>query len=161
MNQVASKASKSWVGSCNSFAPNQAFGASNAQSGASSAYQPTTPTDFAGLVRTFAERNLAVSGVVSGDAGCDDRHLAPMAISFHIEGGAESLPLVARAYRFRNDEAYQRLRESVDACAAQWVTRPNELLVVDASPYVLFVDGAADESFMALVRAAVSEAAGE
>ena len=120
-----------------------------------------TPTDFAGLVRTFAERNLAVSGVISGDAGCDDRHLAPMAISFHIEGGAESLPLVARAYRFRNDEAYQRLRESVDACAAQWVTRPNELLVVDASPYVLFVDGAADESFMALVRAAVSEAAGK
>jgi hypothetical protein len=120
-----------------------------------------TPTDFAGLVRTFADRDLAVSGVVSGDPGCDDTHLAPMAISFHIAGGAESLPLVARAYRFRDDEAYQRLRERVDACAAQWVTKPDALLVVDASPYVLFVDGTADEAFKALVRAALNEAAGK
>ena len=120
-----------------------------------------TPTDFAGLVRTFADRNLAVSGVVSGDPGCDDQHLAPMAISFHISGGAESLPLIARAYRFRNDEAYQRLRESVDACAAQWVASPNALLVVDASPYVLFVDGVTDEEFKVLVRAALTEAAGK
>jgi hypothetical protein len=120
-----------------------------------------SPTDFAGLVRTFADRDLAVSGVVSGDPGCDDHHLAPMAISFHIAGGAESLPLIARAYRFRNDEAYQRLRESVDACATQWVTSPNALLVVDASPYVLFVDGATDEAFKVLVRAALNEAAGK
>jgi hypothetical protein len=120
-----------------------------------------SPTDFAGLVRTFADRNLAVSGVVSGDPGCDDHHLAPMAISFHIAGGAESLPLIARAYRFRDDEAYQRLRESVDACATQWVSDPNALLVVDASPYVLFVDGATDEAFKVLVRAALNEAAGK
>jgi len=40
------------------------------------------------------------------------------------------------------------------------VSDPNALLVVDASPYVLFVDGATDEAFKVLVRAALNEAAG-
>ena len=120
-----------------------------------------TPTDFAGLVRTFGERNLAVEGVVSGDPGCDNHSLAPMAISFHLSGEGEGLPLVARAYRFKNDASYQKLRESVDACASQWVGDPATVLIVDASPYVLFVDGVSNDAFKESVRAALTEAAGK
>jgi hypothetical protein len=120
----------------------------------------STPTDFAGLTKRFAALNLTVGTVVSGDAGCTDQGLAPMAISFTIAGLGESSPLPARIYRFRNDESYTKLRATVDSCAAEWVTEPAGLLMIDASPYVLVMEGATDQAFIDALRTALYDAAG-
>jgi hypothetical protein len=119
-----------------------------------------TPTDFAGLTQKLANHNLIVDTVVSGDAGCTDQGLAPMAISFTIAGLGESSPLPARLFRFRNDESYMKLRATVDTCAAEWVTDPAGLLMIDASPYVLVMEGATDQAFIDALRTSLHEAAG-
>ena len=119
-----------------------------------------TPTDFAGLTKRFATFNLSVNTVVSGDAGCSDQGLAPMAISFTIAGLGESSPLPARLYRFRNDASYTKLRATVDACAAEWVTNPAGLLMIDATPYVLVLEGATDQAFIDALRTSLYDAAG-
>ena len=119
-----------------------------------------TPTDFAGLTQKLANHNLIVDTVVSGDAGCTDQGLAPMAISFTIAGLGESSPLPARLFRFRNDESYTKLRATVDTCAAEWVTDPAGLLMIDATPYVLVMEGATDQAFIDALRTSLHEAAG-
>jgi hypothetical protein len=119
-----------------------------------------TPTDFAGLTKRFATFNLSVNTVVSGDAGCTDQGLAPMAISFTIAGLGEATPLPARLYRFRNDASYTKLRATVDTCAAEWVTDPAGLLMIDASPYVLVMEGATDQAFIDALRTSLYDAAG-
>jgi len=119
-----------------------------------------TPTDFAGLTQKLANHNLTVDTVVSGDAGCTDQGLAPMAISFTIAGLGEASPLPARLFRFRNDESYTKLRATVDTCAAEWVTDPASLLMIDASPYVLVMEGATDQAFIDALRTSLHEAAG-
>ncbi|MCX5978234.1 MAG: hypothetical protein NTW70_01905 [Chloroflexi bacterium] len=119
-----------------------------------------TPTDFAGLTQKLANHNLTVDTVVSGDAGCTDQGLAPMAISFTIAGLGEATPLPARLFRFRNDESYMKLRATVDTCAAEWVTDPARLLMIDASPYVLVMEGATDQAFIDALRTSLHEAAG-
>lgn len=119
-----------------------------------------TPTDFAGLTKRFSKFNLSVDTVVSGDAGCTDQGLAPMAISFTIAGLGEETPLPARLYRFRNDDSYTKLRATVDACAAEWVKDPASLLMLDASPYVLVMEGATDQAFIDALRTSLYDAAG-
>jgi hypothetical protein len=119
-----------------------------------------TPTDFAGLTQKLANHNLTVDTVVSGDAGCTDQGLAPMAISFTIAGLGEASPLPARLFRFRNDESYTKLRATVDTCAAEWVTDPAGLLMIDATPYVLVMEGATDQAFIDALRTSLHEAAG-
>ncbi|MFZ9767615.1 MAG: hypothetical protein ACO3C4_03910 [Candidatus Limnocylindrus sp.] len=119
-----------------------------------------TPTDFAGLTKRFAKFNLSVDTVVSGDAGCTDQGLAPMAISFTIAGLGEETPLPARLYRFRNNDSYTKLRATVDACAAEWVNDPAALLMLDASPYVLVMEGATDQAFIDALRTSLYDAAG-
>jgi len=119
-----------------------------------------TPTDFAGLTQKLANHNLIVDAVVSGDAGCTDQGLAPMAISFTIAGLGESTPLPARLYRFRNDDSYTKLRAAVDTCAAEWVADPAALLMIDATPYVLVMEGATDQAFIDALRTSLHEAAG-
>ena len=119
-----------------------------------------TPTDFAGLTKRFAKFNLTVDAVVSGDAGCTDQGLAPMAISFTITGLGEATPLPARLYRFRNDASYSKLRATVDTCAAEWVTDPAGLLMIDATPYVLVMEGATDQAFIDALRTSLYDAAG-
>jgi len=119
-----------------------------------------TPTDFAGLTQKLANHNLIVDTVVSGDAGCTDQGLAPMAISFTIAGLGEATPLPARLFRFRNDESYTKLRATVDTCAAEWVTDPASLLMIDASPYVLVMEGVTDQAFIDALRTSLHEAAG-
>ena len=120
----------------------------------------STPTDFAGLTQKLANHNLIVDTVVSGDAGCTDQGLAPMAISFTIAGLGEATPLPARLFRFRNDESYTKLRATVDACAAEWVIDPAGLLMIDASPYVLVMEGVTDQAFIEALRTSLHEAAG-
>jgi hypothetical protein len=119
-----------------------------------------TPTDFAGLTKRFSKFNLTVDAVVSGDAGCTDQGLAPMAISFTIAGLGEATPLPARLYRFRNDTSYTKLRATVDTCAAEWVTDPAGLLMIDATPYVLVLEGATDQAFIDALRTSLYDAAG-
>ena len=119
-----------------------------------------TPTDFAGLTQKLANHNLTVDTVVSGDAGCTDQGLAPMAISFTIAGLGEATPLPARLFRFRNDESYTKLRATVDTCAAEWVKDPASLLMIDASPYVLVMEGVTDQAFIEALRTSLHEAAG-
>ena len=119
-----------------------------------------TPTDFAGLTQKLANHNLTVDTVVSGDAGCTDQGLAPMAISFTIAGLGEATPLPARLFRFRNDESYTKLRATVDTCAAEWVTDPTGLLMIDATPYVLVMEGVTDQAFIDALRTSLHEAAG-
>lgn len=119
-----------------------------------------TPTDFAGVTRSLAGRNLEVSGVVSGDPGCDDAALVPMAISFRLAGPGLDGTVAARIYRFKDAAAYDRLRTSVDRCAAAWVGDPATMLMVDASPYVLVADGAGESAAADAIRAALREAAG-
>jgi len=119
-----------------------------------------TPTDFAGLTQKLANHNLTVDTVVSGDAGCTDQGLAPMAISFTIAGLGEASPLPARLFRFRNDESYTKLRATVDTCAAEWVTDPAGLLMIDATPYVLVMEGATDQAFIDALRTSLYQAAG-
>jgi hypothetical protein len=119
-----------------------------------------TPTDFAGLTKRFSKFNLTVDAVVSGDAGCTDQGLAPMAISFTIAGLGEATPLPARLYRFRNDASYTKLRATVDACAAEWITDPASLLMIDATPYVLVMEGVTDQAFIDALRTSLYQAAG-
>jgi hypothetical protein len=119
-----------------------------------------TPTDFAGLTKRFSKFNLTVDAVVSGDAGCTDQGLAPMAISFTIAGLGEATPLPARLYRFRNDTSYTKLRATVDTCAAEWVTDPAALLMIDATPYVLVMEGVTDQAFIDALRTSLYQAAG-
>ena len=120
----------------------------------------STHTDFAGLTQKLANNNIVVDKVVSGDAGCTDQGLAPMAISFTVAGLGERSPLPARLFRFRNDESYTKLRATVDACAAEWVTDPASLLMIDASPYVLVMEGVTDQAFIDALRTSLHEAAG-
>jgi len=120
-----------------------------------------TPTNFNGLVEQLAAREFSVANVVSGDPGCADKGLVPMAIAFKLSGGGIDGSIQARVYRFRNDESYQKLRASVDACAAEWISDATALLMIDASPYVLVTEGAPAGAVADAIRAAVREAAGE
>jgi hypothetical protein len=120
-----------------------------------------TPTDFAGVVKHFAEHDFVVIDVVSGDPGCADPALIPMAIAFHLSGGGLEAPVQARIYRFKDDASYQKLRASVDGCAAEWINDPATLLMVDASPYVLVTEGVPEGAPADAIRTALRAAAGE
>ena len=120
-----------------------------------------TPTNFNGLVEQMAAREFSVANVVSGDPGCSDRGLVPMAIAFQLSGGGLDQAVPTRIYRFKNDESYQKLRSTVDACAAEWISDPAALLMVDASPYVLVTEGVPAGVVADAIRAAMREAAGE
>ena len=120
-----------------------------------------TPTNFNGLVEQLAAREFSVANVVSGDPGCSDQALVPMAIAFEVSGGGLEGSVRARVYRFKNDESYQKLRASVDTCAAEWISDPATLLMVDASPYVLVTEGVPAGAAADAMRAALREAAGE
>ena len=120
-----------------------------------------TPTNFNGLVEHLAAKDFSVANVVSGDPGCSDHALVPMAIAFALSGGGLDKPIQARVYRFKSDESFQKLRASVDICAAEWISDRSTLLMIDASPYVLVTEGVVQEGAVDGIRAAVREAAGE
>jgi hypothetical protein len=84
-----------------------------------------------------------------------------MAIAFDVSGGGLESSVQARVYRFKNDESYQKLRASVDTCAAEWISDPATLLMIDASPYVFVTEGVPAGAAADAIRAAVREAAGE
>jgi hypothetical protein len=119
-----------------------------------------TPAGFPGMASLFSQRGIAVTGIVSGDAGCDDQNLAKTAIGFDAVGLDQTRPVRVYAYIFGSRESYQRLRPAVDACARSYVTDPGTYESVETSPYVLSGQGPWGERFKESLRAALVEAAG-
>jgi len=119
-----------------------------------------TPADFPGIAGEMTQRGIGVSNVVSGDPGCADPDLAKTAIAFDAVGLDQATPVRLYIYIFRNREAYERLRATVDACARSYVTDPATYETVETSPYVLSAQGPWGEQFKENLRAAITEAAG-
>ena len=119
-----------------------------------------TPTDFAGFVQMLSVHEFTVDDAVSGDPGCAEKELVPMAISFTLGGAGIPTPVRTRVYLFANQASYDKLRQLVDSCAAAWITNPAALLMVDAAPYVLVTEGIPEGAPADALRAALSSSAG-
>ena len=119
-----------------------------------------TPADFPGLAGVLTQRGIGVQRMVSGDAGCDDIELARTAIGFDARGLDQASPVRIHIYIFRNRAAYERLRATVDGCAAEYVTDPETFESVETSPFVVAGQGPWGGTFKAALRDALTEAAG-
>jgi hypothetical protein len=119
-----------------------------------------TPADFPGITAEVAVRGVQVNRFVSGDAGCADPVLVPTAIAFDARGLDQRDNVRIYLYIFRNREAFERLRASIDACAASFVTDPETYESVEQSPYVLAGQGPWAPDFEAALREGLAVAAG-
>jgi hypothetical protein len=119
-----------------------------------------TPADFPGITAELAVRGVQVNHFVSGDAGCADPALVPTAIAFDARGLDQADNVRIYIYIFRNRGAFERLRASVDACAASFVTDPETFETVEESPFVLAGQGPWSPEFEAALREALASAAG-
>jgi hypothetical protein len=115
--------------------------------------------DFGGITADLIAAGIQVSDVVSGDAGCADPALVPTAISFTAAGLDQPTPVTAHLYIFGSQASYDRLRQSVDACAASYVHDRQGLVSIDAAPFVLVGEGPWGTGFTAAVRGALTKAA--
>ena len=119
-----------------------------------------TPADFVGITAALAQRGVAVNHFVSGDAGCADPILTPTAIAFDAKGLDQADNVRIYVYIFRNREVFERLRASVDGCAASFVTDPETFETVEQSPYVLAGQGPWAAEFEEALRQGLAAAAG-
>ena len=119
-----------------------------------------TPADFQGITSALGVRGIGVNRFVSGDAGCPDPVLTPTAIAFDAKGLDQADNVRIYIYIFRNRETFDRLRASIDACAASFVTDPETFESIEESPYVLAGQGPWGIEFEAALRAGLAEAAG-
>ena len=119
-----------------------------------------TPADFPGITGELAVRGVQVNHFVSGDAGCADPVLVPTAIAFDARGLDQSDNVRIYVYIFRNREAFDRLRASIDACAASFVTNPETYESAEQSPFVLAGQGPWAPDFEAALREGLAVAAG-
>jgi hypothetical protein len=119
-----------------------------------------TPADFEGIAAQLAKRGLLLGDVVSGDAGCQDPTLIPTAIGFTAQGLDQAEPARMHVYIFRNRDAFERLRASVDECARSFVIDPESYETVEQSPFVVAAQGPWAPGFEAALREALREAAG-
>lgn len=119
-----------------------------------------TPADFQGLATELTIRGVAIDDLVSGDAGCDDKVLIPTAIGITANGLDQDEPVRIYLYIFRNREAFERLRATIDACARSYVTDPETFETVEQSPFVLAGQGPWAPKFEAAVREALLVAGG-
>ena len=119
-----------------------------------------TPADFPGITAELAKRGVQVNHFVSGEAGCADPVLTPTAIAFDARGLDQAENVRIHIYIFRNREAFERLRASVDTCAASFVTDPDTFETAEESPFVLAGQGPWAPEFEAALRDALAEAAG-
>jgi hypothetical protein len=119
-----------------------------------------TPADFLGITANLIRRDITVDHVTSGDAGCDDQTLGRTAIGFDASGLDQATPVRVYVYIFRNREAFERLRQTVDECARSYATDPAAYASVEASPFVVASGGPWAPQFQAAIRAAITEAAG-
>jgi hypothetical protein len=119
-----------------------------------------TPADFPGLAVTLAQRGIVIDRIVSGDAGCDDRGLAPTAIRFDASGLDQAAPTRVYVYIFRNREAFERLLPDVAACASRYVTDEEGEPWVPISPFVMTGPGPWSPAFREALTEGLVEAAG-
>jgi hypothetical protein len=119
-----------------------------------------TPADFPGITAELAVRGIQVNHFVSGEAGCDDPVLVPTAIAFDAKGLDQPEDVRIHIYIFRNRESFERLRASVDACAASFVTDPETYETLEESPFVLAGQGPWAPDFEVALREGLASAAG-
>lgn len=119
-----------------------------------------TPADFTGIATELTKRGLVLDKLVSGDAGCTDQTLIQTAIGFDAKGLDQADPVRLRIYIFRNRDAFDRLRSTVDTCARSYVTDPDSYEALERSPYVLTGVGPFPPKFKAALDQAVEAAAG-
>jgi hypothetical protein len=119
-----------------------------------------TPQDFGGIAGDIALAGVTVGRPVSGDAGCKDPTLIATAVGFDVSGLGVPTPIRARVYIFADHAAYERRRPDVDTCVAAWATDPATVEFIDASPYVLVVQGPIPPAFKAALVRGLTAAAG-
>lgn len=119
-----------------------------------------TPADFPGITAELAVRGVQVNHFVSGDAGCADPVLVSTAIAFDARGLDQPDNVRIYIFIFRNREAFERLRASIDACAASFVTNPETYESAEQSPFVLAGQGPWAPDFEAALREGLAVAAG-
>ena len=119
-----------------------------------------TPADFPAMAGILTQHGIRVDRIVSGDAGCNDAGLARTAIGFDASGLDQATPVRVRVFIFRNREAYERLRATVDQCASSFVTDPETFESVGTAPFVVVGQGPWGRAFKDTLRAAIVEAAG-
>lgn len=119
-----------------------------------------TPADFQGIATELTQREIAIEGLVSGDAGCLDPVLIPTAIGFTAHGLDQVEPVRIYLYIFRNRDSFERLRATVDDCARSFVTDPETFETVEQSPFVVASQGPWAPDFEAALREALEVAAG-
>jgi len=119
-----------------------------------------TPADFPDTAIELSQRGVGIDHVVSGDAGCDDRVLAPTAIAFDASGLDQPTKVRVYLYVFRNRESFERLRATIDDCARTFVTDPETYESIEQSPFVLAGQGPWGSQFEAALRAGLEVAAG-
>ena len=128
--------------------------------GISTAEPAPTPADFPGIATEITKQGVLIRDIVSGDAGCQDPVLVPTSIAFTVSGLDQTKPVRTYLYIFRNREAYERLRASVDDCARSFVTDPATFESIEQSPFVLAGQGPWAPGIKAALRAALEVAAG-
>jgi hypothetical protein len=121
---------------------------------------PPTPAPFPGIAGQLSLHGIRVTGIVSGDAGCPDPNLAKTAIAFDASGLDQATSVRLHVFIFRDRATYERLRPSIDTCAASFVTDPATYESVETSPYVVAGQGPWGPTFKDNLRAAITEAAG-
>jgi hypothetical protein len=119
-----------------------------------------TPADFPGITAQLATRGLSVNHFVSGEAGCPDPVLTPTAIAFDAKGLDQATDVRIYLYIFRNRDVFERLRSTIDACAASFATDPDTFESIEASPYVLAGQGPWGQAFKTALREGLAAAAG-
>jgi len=123
---------------------------------------PPAPTaaPFPGIAGQLSQHGIRITGIVSGDAGCADANLAKTAVGFDASGLDQAAPVRVHVYIFKNRATYERLRSTIDACAAAFVSDPATFESVEMSPYVVAGQGPWGPTFKDNIRAAITEAAG-
>jgi hypothetical protein len=119
-----------------------------------------TPLDFNGIAGQLGLQGLTVDDPISGDAGCTDPTIIPTAVGLNVSGLGVTTPLRARVYIFANRAAYERRRADVDTCVAAYAADPATVEFIDASPYVLVVQGPIPAAFKTALQQALQLAAG-
>jgi hypothetical protein len=119
-----------------------------------------TAEPFPGIAGQLSLHGIHVDGIVSGDAGCPDANLGKTAIGFDASGLDQATAVRVHLFIFRDRATYERLRASIDQCAASFVTDPATYESVETSPYVAAGQGPWGPTFKDNIRAAITEAAG-
>ena len=119
-----------------------------------------TPADFQDTAIQLTQHGVTLDRVVSGDAGCDDKVLAPTAIAFDASGLDQPTKVRVYLYIFNNRDAFERLRATIDDCARTFVTDPETYESLEQSPFVMAGQGPWGTQFKAAIRAALEQAAG-